>query len=212
MAMQKEYVVEKEVTGAPAFYRRLTDRAERVASTTPLVLLSSGIAMLTFGVVMSEWMTKLAAPGILPIALIAGGFIPLFAGLYAYTQRRLVHATVFSITGALWLVYYMLADSFLAQIATPAARADFQGFLFLAWAGFALYAAIATFRLPVTVMATYALFAVALASECIGAWTPSIGWTQFGGWFAVAAGAVAIVSSLLMLVTHRVFGLRVSDE
>lgn len=110
-----------------------------------------------------------------------GGIALFVAGLMALRDRDAANGTAFVALGALWFTWAVAADN---QVSANAAGL----FLLL----FALVALSLTLAGGDQLgQGTYGLFFVGLLLMAIASFADNDGLTKVGGWFAVAAGAVA---------------------
>ncbi|WP_210591229.1 GPR1/FUN34/YaaH family transporter [Streptomyces sp. GESEQ-35] len=158
------------------------DNDVSAGSTTTIVgRLALGITLLAFGLGYTDVIDGVTAADAVSVAQYVGGVALFVAGLMAFRDRDTVSGTAFSALGALWFTWAVSAD---AQVSANAAGL----FLLL----FALVALSLTFAGGDQLgQGMYGLFFVALVLMAIANFADNDGLTKVGGWFAVAAGAVA---------------------
>jgi uncharacterized protein len=149
--------------------------------TTVVGRLALGITLLAFGLGYTDVIDGVSAADAVSIAQYVGGVALFVAGLMAFRDRDSVGGTAFCALGALWFTWAVSAD---AQVSANAAGL----FLLL----FALVALTLTLAGGDQLgQGMYGLFFVALVLMAVAHFADNDGLTKVGGWFAVAAGAVA---------------------
>ncbi|CAM5669251.1 hypothetical protein SALBM311S_12155 [Streptomyces alboniger] len=158
------------------------DNDVSAGSTTTIVgRLALGITLLAFGLGNSGLIDGVTAADAVSLAHYVGGVALFVAGLFAFRDRDTVTGTAFSALGALWFTWAVSAGG---QVSDNAAG------LFL------LLFALVVLSLTVAVgdplaKGTYGLFLVSLVLLAVAGFADNDGLAKVGGWFAVAAGAVA---------------------
>ncbi|MFD3502027.1 GPR1/FUN34/YaaH family transporter [Streptomyces sp. NPDC058676] len=149
------------------------------STTTVVGRLALGVTLLAVGLGYTDVIDGVTAADAVSIAQYVGGVALFVAGLMAFRDRDTAGGTAFSALGALWFTW-----------AVSAPGSDNAAGLFLL-----LFALVA---LSLTVAAgdqlakgTYGLFVVSLVLLAVANFADSGSLAQAGGWFAVAAGAVA---------------------
>jgi succinate-acetate transporter protein len=158
------------------------DKDVSAGSTTTIVgRLALGITLLAVGLGYTDVIDGVTAADAVTIAQYVGGVTLFLAGLMAFRDRDTATGTAFSALGALWFTWAVSVDN---QVSANASG------LFLL-----LFALVA---LSLTVaggdqlgQGAYGLFFVSLLLLAIAGFADSDVLTKAGGWFAVAAGAVA---------------------
>ncbi|WP_128378716.1 GPR1/FUN34/YaaH family transporter [Streptomyces cavernae] len=158
------------------------DNGVSAGSTTSIVgRLALGITLLAFGLGHTEVVDGVTAADAVSLAQYVGGVALFVAGLFAFRDRDTATGTAFAGLGALWFTWAVSAGS---QVSDNAAGL----FLLL----FALVALSLTVAGGSTLdQGTYALFCLALVLLAVSRFGGSDALGKVGGWFAVAAGAVA---------------------
>ncbi|MET9909235.1 GPR1/FUN34/YaaH family transporter [Streptomyces sp. NPDC006476] len=151
------------------------------ATTTVVGRLALGITLLAFGLGHTDVINGVSAADAVSLAHYVGGVALFVAGLFAFRDRDAVTGTAYSALGALWFTWAVTAGN---AMSTHAAG------LFL------LLFALVTLTLTLAGgdqldQGTYGLFFVSLVLLAIAQFATSGSLTKVGGWFAVAAGAVA---------------------
>jgi succinate-acetate transporter protein len=153
------------------------------STTSTLGQLALGLTLLAFGLGHTEVIDGVTAADSVSIATYVGGLALFVAGLFAFRDRDAFTGTAFSALGALWFTWGVTAD---AQ-----ASANAAGLFLLLFALVALSLTVGSTGSPTLTRGTYGLLFVALLLLAIGQFGDSAGLAKVGGWFAVAAGAVA---------------------
>ncbi|WP_328747685.1 GPR1/FUN34/YaaH family transporter [Streptomyces sp. NBC_00285] len=151
------------------------------ATTTVVGRLALGITLLAFGLGHTDVINGVTAADAVSIAQYVGGVALFVAGLLAFRDGDSVGGTAFSALGALWFTWAVSADN---QMSANAA-----GLFLLLFALVALTLSLAGG--DQLAQGTYGLFFVSLVLLAIGVFAGNDGLGKVGGWFAVAAGAVA---------------------
>jgi len=150
-------------------------------STTVVGRLALGVTLLAFGLGTTGVIDGVTASDAVSLAHYVGGVALFFAGLLAFRDRDLASGTGFVALGALWFTWAVSAGD---QVSDNAAG------LFL------LLFALVTLSLTLVGgdalgQGTYGLFTVSLVLLAVARLADSGGLAKVGGWFAVAAGALA---------------------
>ncbi|MFJ1974767.1 GPR1/FUN34/YaaH family transporter [Streptomyces sp. NPDC087903] len=150
-------------------------------TTTIVGRLALGITLLAFGLGNTDVLDGVTAADAVSLAHYVGGVALFVAGLFAFRDRDAATGTAFSALGALWFTW---AVSVGGQVSDNAAGL----FLLL----FALVALSLTLAGGDQLgQGIYGLFFVSLLLLAIARFADNDGLGKVGGWFAVAAGAVA---------------------
>jgi succinate-acetate transporter protein len=158
------------------------DNDVSAGSTTSIVgRLALGITLLAFGLGYTDVINGVSAADAVSLAHYVGGVALFVAGLFAFRDRDAVTGTAFSAVGALWFTWAVTAGT--------AMSANAAGLFLLLFALVALSLTLAGG--DQLTQGTYGLFFVSLLLLSIAQFAGNSGLTKVGGWFAVAAGAVA---------------------
>ncbi|WP_329338880.1 GPR1/FUN34/YaaH family transporter [Streptomyces sp. NBC_00663] len=149
------------------------------ATTTIVGRLALGITLLAFGLGHTDVIDGVTAADAVSIAHYVGGIALFVAGLMAFRDRDTVNGTAFVALGALWFTWAV----------SDAGSANAAGLFFLLFALVALSLTLAGG--DQLGQGTYGLLFVSLVLMAIAAFADNDGLAKVGGWFAVAAGAVA---------------------
>jgi len=148
-------------------------------TTTVVGRLALGITLLAFGLGHTEVIDGVTTADAVSIAQYVGGIALFVAGLLAFRDGDSAGGTAFSALGALWFTWAVSAD----------ASGNSAGLFLLLFALVALSLTLAGGDQLGQGM--YGLFFVSLVLLAVGVFAGSGGLGKAGGWFAVAAGAVA---------------------
>ncbi|MET9729756.1 GPR1/FUN34/YaaH family transporter [Streptomyces sp. NPDC006458] len=148
-------------------------------TTTIAGRLALGITLLAFGLGSVDVIDGVTAADAVSIAHYIGGVALFVAGLFAFREQDSGTGTAFSVLGALWFTWAV----------TDAGSANAAGLFYLLFALVVLSLAVAGGDQLSQGM--YGLFLVGLVLMAVAAFAESGGLAKAGGWFAVAAGAVA---------------------
>ncbi|MET9380280.1 GPR1/FUN34/YaaH family transporter [Streptomyces sp. NPDC002928] len=158
------------------------DNDVSAGSTTTIVgRLALGITLLAFGLGYTDVIDGVTAADAVSLAHYVGGVALFIAGLLALRDRDTANGTAYAVLGALWFTWAVSAG---AQVSDNAA-----GLFLLLFALVALSLAFAGG--DQLGQGTYGLFFVSLLLLAVAQFADSGSLTKAGGWFAVAAGAVA---------------------
>ena len=158
------------------------DNDVSAGSTTSIVgRLALGITLLAFGLGYTGLIDGVTAADAVSIAHYVGGVALFVAGLLALRDRDTANGTAFTVLGAFWFTWAVSAG---AQVSDNAA-----GLFLLLFALVAL--SLTAAGGDQLTRGTYGLFLVALVLMAVARFAGNDSLTKVGGWFAVAAGAVA---------------------
>ncbi|NNN35798.1 hypothetical protein HLK59_36640 [Streptomyces sp. S3(2020)] len=149
------------------------------ATTTIVGRLALGITLLAFGLGHTDVIDGVTAADAVSIAHYVGGVALFVAGLMAFREQDTANGTAFAALGALWFTWAV----------SDAGSANAAGLFLLLFALVALSLTLAGG--DQLGQGAYGLFFVALVLMAIAQFAGNDGLTKVGGWFAVAAGAVA---------------------
>ncbi|WP_055490135.1 GPR1/FUN34/YaaH family transporter [Streptomyces sp. TP-A0356] len=167
------------------------DNDVSAGGTTSIVgRLALGITLLAFGLGTTKVIDGVTTADSVSLAHYVGGVALFLVGLLAFRDRDTATGTAFSALGALWFTWAVTAGS---QMSDNAAGL----FLLL----FALVALTLTLGAAGGVLdqGTYGLLFVSMVLLAIARFAGSDALGKVGGWFAVAAGAVAWYAATAVL-------------
>ena len=147
--------------------------------TTVVGRLALGITLLAFGLGHTAVIDGVSAADTVSIAQYVGGITLFVAGLVALRGGDSVGGTAFSVLGALWFTWAVSGE----------VSANAAGLFLLLFALVALSLTLAGG--DQLGQGVYGLFFVSLLLLAIAVFAENDGLAKAGGWFAVAAGAVA---------------------
>ncbi|MFH9004639.1 GPR1/FUN34/YaaH family transporter [Streptomyces afghaniensis] len=155
--------------------------------TTVAGRLALGITLLAFGLGHTALIDGVSAADAVSVAQYVGGIALFAAGLLALRAGDTAGGTAFSVLGALWFTWAVSAG----------ASGNEAGFFLLLFALVVLSLTLAGGEQLGQV--GYGLFFVALLLMAIAEFAGNDGLAKVGGWFAVAAGAVAWYAATAVL-------------
>jgi uncharacterized protein len=171
-----------------------------VADPAPLGL--AAFAMTTFA--LSVGNAKIWGPGAdaaLALALVYGGAVQLFAGMWEFVRKNTFGALAFSSYGAFWIAYYVFGK-FVAGGVPAADVPQAVGVFLLGWTIFTFYMVIPSLRVSAAVAAVFILLTITFVLLTIGAFRSNLTVTQWGGYFGIATAAVAWYASFAGVVNE----------
>ena len=127
-------------------------------------------------------------------ALVYGGAVQLFAGMWEFVRKNTFGALAFSSFGAFWISYYVLVKFVLPGVAAADVPVAVGVFL-LGWTIFTAYMTVASFRVSGAVVAVFVLLTVTFVLLTIGAFQSQANVTKAGGWVGIATAAAAWYAS-----------------
>jgi uncharacterized protein len=171
-----------------------------VADPAPLGL--AAFAMTTFA--LSVGNAKIWGPGAdaaIALALVYGGAVQLFAGMWEFVRKNTFGALAFSSYGAFWIAYYVFGK-FVAGGIPAADVPQAVGVFLLGWTIFTFYMVIPSLRVSAAVAAVFILLTITFVLLTIGAFRSNLTVTQWGGYFGIATAAVAWYASFAGVVNE----------
>ncbi|MER6123167.1 GPR1/FUN34/YaaH family transporter [Streptomyces sp. NPDC001795] len=168
------------------------DNDVSAGSTTSIVgRLALGITLLAFGLGSTKVIDGVTMADAVSLAHYVGGVALFVAGLLAFRDRDTATGTAFSVLGALWFTWAVTAGN---QMSDNAA-----GLFLLLFALVALSLTLGAAGGGVLEQGTYGLLFVSMLLLAIARFAGNDGLGKVGGWFAVAAGAVAWYAATAVL-------------
>jgi hypothetical protein len=171
-----------------------------VADPAPLGL--AAFAMTTFALSIGN--TNVWGPGAdaaLALALVYGGAVQIFAGMWEFVRKNTFGALAFSSFGAFWIAYYVFAKFVLPGVKASDAPVAVGVFL-LGWTIFTFYMTVPSLRVSAAVALVFVLLTVTFLLLTIGAFESSTTWNKAGGWVGVATAAAAWYASFAGVVNE----------
>jgi succinate-acetate transporter protein len=171
-----------------------------VADPAPLGL--AAFAMTTFA--LSVGNAKIWGPGAdaaLALALVYGGAVQLFAGMWEFVRKNTFGALAFSSYGAFWISYYVFGK-FVAGGIAPADVPQAVGVFLLGWTIFTFYMVFPSLRVSAAVAAVFILLTITFVLLTIGAFRSNTTVNEWGGYFGIATAAVAWYASFAGVVNE----------
>jgi succinate-acetate transporter protein len=166
------------------------DNDVSAGSTTSIVgRLALGVTLLAFGLGTTKVIDGVTTADAVSLAHYVGGVALFLVGLLAFRDRDTATGTAFAALGALWFTWAVGAGS---QVSDNAA-----GLFLLLFALVALSLALGAGG--VLDQATYGLLCASMLLLAVAGFADSDSLGKVGGWFAVAAGAVAWYAATAVL-------------
>ena len=172
------------------------------ASADPAPLGLAAFAMRTFA--LSVGNAKIWGPGAdaaLALALVYGGAVQLFAGMWEFVRKNTFGALAFSSYGAFWIAYYVFGK-FVAGGIAPADVPQAVGVFLLGWTIFTFYMVLPSLRVSAAVAAVFILLTITFVLLTIGAFQSNMTVNHWGGYFGIATAAVAWYTSFAGVVNE----------
>jgi len=172
----------------------------RVADPAPLGL--AAFAMTTFA--LSVGNANIWGPGAdaaLALALVYGGAVQIFAGMWEFVRKNTFGALAFSSFGAFWIAYYVFVK-FVAPGVSASNAPVAVGVFLLGWTIFTAYMTVASFRVSGAVVAVFVLLTITFVLLTIGAFNSNANVTKAGGWVGIATAAAAWYASFAGVVNE----------
>ena len=174
--------------GAPA------PPVQPVADPAPLGL--AAFAMTTFALsIANTTIWGGGADAALALALVYGGAVQLFAGMWEFARKNTFGALAFSSYGAFWISYYVLSKFVLPGVKSPAEVSVAVGVFLLGWTIFTFYMIVPSLRVSGAVVVVFVLLTVTFVLLTIGAFETNATINKIGGWVGVATAAAAWYAS-----------------
>jgi succinate-acetate transporter protein len=171
-----------------------------VADPAPLGL--AAFAMTTFALSLGN--ANIWGPGAdaaIALALVYGGAVQLFAGMWEFVRKNTFGALAFSSYGAFWIAYYVFVKFVAGGI--PAADApQAVGVFLLGWTIFTFYMVLPSLRVSAAVAAVFILLTITFVLLTIGAFQSNMTVNHWGGYFGIATAAVAWYASFAGVVNE----------
>jgi uncharacterized protein len=180
------------------------ERTISIADPAPLGL--AGFAMTLF--VLSMFNTGLVSstgePVVLGLAIAYGGLAQLLAGMWDFRRGNTFGALMFTSYAAFWISFWVLNQFLLRQIPTAEAGAA-VGLYLIAWAIFSAYLWGASLRTTAAISLMLLLLTATFVLLGIGNAGTHPDVVKIGGWFGLAAAAVAWYASSAAVI-NSTFG------
>jgi len=165
-----------------------------VADPAPLGL--AAFAMTTFALsIANTTIWGGGADAALALALVYGGAVQLFAGMWEFARKNTFGALAFSSYGAFWISYYVLSKFVLPGVKSPAEVSVAVGVFLLGWTIFTFYMIVPSLRVSGAVVVVFVLLTVTFVLLTIGAFDTNATINKIGGWVGVATAAAAWYAS-----------------
>jgi succinate-acetate transporter protein len=197
MSPESEFTRREEVREGPL---PAVPQAYSTADPAPLGL--AAFAMTTFALSLGN--ANIWGPGAdaaIALALVYGGAVQLFAGMWEFVRKNTFGALAFSSYGAFWISYYVFVKFVAGGI--PAADApQAVGVFLLGWTIFTFYMVLPSLRVSAAVAAVFILLTITFVLLTIGAFQSNMTVNHWGGYFGIATAAVAWYASFAGVVNE----------
>ena len=197
MAPESDFTRREEVVEGPL---PAIPQAYSTADPAPLGL--AAFAMTTFALSLGN--ANIWGPGAdaaIALALVYGGAVQLFAGMWEFVRKNTFGALAFSSYGAFWIAYYVFVKFVAGGI--PAADApQAVGVFLLGWTIFTFYMILPSLRVSAAVAAVFVLLTITFVLLTIGAFKSNMHVNHWGGYFGIATAAVAWYTSFAGVVNE----------
>jgi succinate-acetate transporter protein len=197
MSPESDFTRREEVAEGPL---PAIPQAYSTADPAPLGL--AAFAMTTFALSLGN--ANVWGPGAdaaIALALVYGGAVQLFAGMWEFVRKNTFGALAFSSYGAFWISYYVFVKFVAGGI--PAADApQAVGVFLLGWTIFTFYMVLPSLRVSAAVAAVFVLLTITFVLLTIGAFRSNMTVNHWGGYFGLATAAVAWYTSFAGVVNE----------
>jgi succinate-acetate transporter protein len=197
MSPESDFTRREEVREGPL---PAIPQAYSTADPAPLGL--AAFAMTTFALSLGN--ANIWGPGAdaaIALALVYGGAVQLFAGMWEFVRKNTFGALAFSSYGAFWIAYYVFVKFVAGGI--PAVDApQAVGVFLLGWTIFTFYMVLPSLRVSAAVAAVFILLTITFVLLTIGAFQSNMNVNHWGGYFGIATAAVAWYTSFAGVVNE----------
>jgi len=179
---------------------RAVPQAYSSADPAPLGL--AAFAMTTFALSLGN--ANIWGPGAdaaIALALVYGGAVQLFAGMWEFVRKNTFGALAFSSYGAFWIAYYVFVK-FVAGGIPAAGVPQAVGVFLLGWTIFTFYMVLPSLRVSAAVAAVFILLTITFVLLTIGAFQSNMTVNHWGGYFGIATAADAWYTSFAGVVNE----------
>jgi uncharacterized protein len=197
MAPESDFTRREEVGEGPL---PAIPQAYSTADPAPLGL--AAFAMTTFALSLGN--ANIWGPGAdaaIALALVYGGAVQLFAGMWEFVRKNTFGALAFSSYGAFWISYYVFGK-FVAGGIPAADVPQAVGVFLLGWTIFTFYMILPSLRVSAAVAAVFILLTITFVLLTIGAFKSNMHVNHWGGYFGIATAAVAWYTSFAGVVNE----------
>lgn len=192
----------RPLSGTPATAETVMGPATTVtiADPAPLGLAAFALTTLVLSAINAGWISAVAEPAVLGLAIAYGGTTQLLAGMWAFRRGNTFAATAFSSYGAFWLSFWLIVQFFAPKIVSApgggvGALNSVLGLYLFMWGVFTAYMFIASLAGARAVQVVFLLLAVTFFVLAFGKWENSVGLGHLGGYLGVATAVAAFYTS-----------------
>jgi succinate-acetate transporter protein len=197
MSPESEFTRGEEVREGP-----LPAVPQAYASADPAPLGLAAFAMTTFALSLGN--ANIWGPGAdaaIALALVYGGAVQLFAGMWEFVRKNTFGALAFSSYGAFWIAYYVFVK-FVAGGIPVADAPQAVGVFLLGWTIFTFYMVFPSLRVSAAVATVFVLLTITFVLLTIGAFQSNMTVNHWGGYFGIATAAAAWYASFAGVVNE----------
>jgi succinate-acetate transporter protein len=142
---------------------------------------------------------------VIPLALVFGGLMQIFAGIFEFRLGNTFGMTAFLSYGAFWLWHAFLLLFAHSHLIDLSQAGPTIGVGVLLWGVLTIYLWISTFRLSRVLFFVFLTLWVTLALLGFGMIAANPGLVHAGGWLGIICGSLAMYGSF-GIVTNETFG------
>jgi hypothetical protein len=176
-----------------------------VANPAALGLVAFGMTTVLLSLINAGALPAGGAGVVIPLALVFGGLMQIFAGAFEFKLGNTFGMTAFLSYGAFWWWFglmELLAGNHWIDVSAAGAT---PGAALLMWGVLTLYLWVSTFRLPKITFLIFLTLWVTFGLLGLGAIQGNPGLSHAGGWLGVVCGSLALYASF-GIVTNATFG------
>jgi succinate-acetate transporter protein len=166
-----------------------------IADPAPLGLAAFGLTTLLAMSIQAGWLPIGTSIAVLGMAAAYGGTAQFVAGLWAFRRGNTFAATAFCSFGAFWWSYFLIVNTFAAQIHPASAVAGFLGLFTLAWGCFTAYMTVASLAGSKAVTLVFVLLTVTFWFLCAANWSGNAWVGHIAGYVGFATAIAALYAS-----------------
>lgn len=184
--------------------------APRAASTTfanpaSLGLAGFSLANLLLNIINSGFLAESSIPGVLPLALFAGGIAQLIAAAAEFRRGNTFGLTAFGAYGVFWLSLWAFFTFEQSKFPTPAAANQTLAMFLLCWFIWTVLVWIASFRVSLVLNLLFLDLMGVFAFQAAGFGFDNTTLIRVGGYLGLALSAIGFYAALEIIV-NETFG------
>lgn len=177
------------------------------ANPAALGLVAFGLTTILLSLINAGVLPASGEDVVIPLALVFGGLMQIFAGVFEFRLGNTFGMTAFLSYGAFWwwhALLLLLAHGHLIDISQASSTI---GAGVLLWAVLTFYLWVSTFRLSKAIFLVFLTLWVTFALLGLGFIYASSSLVHVGGWLGIVCGSLAMYASF-GIVTNSTFGRR----